>query len=438
MTSLSSEIVVVTNGEFSAVMKFNLDVAEYLKGSGPSSIVAVWVDAKSYETRGEADETKAYILERRDDQWDDREAIIFLIGERSGLGSLLDGQLQRADHFLLAIGDPFSFDDGYSLHSRAYKDWLPAASATGTTGDAQEFLLDVPGSNSTTPKITLGGLKTRITEVMAELNGGDGSEAYKECVRAKYELEREARYAREVNGNEFYTDSNLNRNLVSGLPARTLLAERNWYGVYPDIKGKTWLEGRDGAVFSVEQGEATPNDSSGDGVLTAGVDETRYMESFLTVRPLPAGVYEIDRKEVWAGFIPCNYELSHAWPITVTAPAGVLHELFFDPVTVGTTIAADDTNGVLKPASFEDDGVTTNISRISWESGAVKLEIDPHDGLTGHVLDFIELDGTVSLSLDVADATVDAANNILSWGVPTLSWPWEDGDKLMVRIREAK
>ena len=105
---------------------------------------------------------------------------------------------------------------------------------------------------------------------------------------------------------------------------------------------------------------------------------------------------------------------------------------------MGTTIAADDTNGVLKPASFEDDGVTTNISRISWESGAVKLEIDPHDGLTGHVLDFIELDGTVSLSLDVADATVDAANNILSWGVPTLSWPWEDGDKLMVRIREAK
>jgi hypothetical protein len=39
----------------------------------------------------------------------------------------------------------------------------------------------------------------------------------------------------------------------------------------------------------------------------------------------------------------------------------------------------------------------------------------------------------VPLSLKVADATVDSANDTLSWSVA--SQPWADGDKLMVRIR---
>ena len=443
MTSFSSETAVVADDRYSAVLRFNLDVAEYLKGSGPSGIVAVWVHGGSYETREEADVWKAAILAMRDDQWDDREAIIFLPGEYGGFGALLDGQFQRVDHFFMSSGNPYTHDDRYSLHSKAHKAWLPVVSSTGTTGDSQEFLLDVPAAQgSTVPKITLGELKTRITEVMTELNGGDGSEAYKECVREKYELEREARYNREVKGNEFYTDSNLNRDLMSGLPARTLLAERNWYGVYPDIKGRTWLEGTDGALFSVEQGEATPNDSSGDGVLTAGVDETRYMESFLTVRPLPAGQYEIDRKEVWAGFIPCNYLLSHSWPVTVTAPAGVLHESFFDPVTVGAAVEADGSNGQLSPASFDNSGVTTTLESLSYEAaagsgeaGTVKLKLDPHDGLTGYALDIIELNGTVSLSLEVVDAVVDSVNRTLSWTVS--SQPWEADDQLMLRIREA-
>ena len=38
------------------------------------------------------------------------------------------------------------------------------------------------------------------------------------------------------------------------------------------------------------------------------------------------------------------------------------------------------------------------------------------------------------LSLKVADATADAANNTLSWAVALQ--PWEDGDELMLRIRE--
>ena len=49
-------------------------------------------------------------------------------------------------------------------------------------------------------------------------------------------------------------------------------------------------------------------------------------------------------------------------------------------------------------------------------------------------LDFIETDGSVSLTLDHSDATVDTASSTLAWLVDTQ--PWHDGDKLMVRMRK--
>ena len=164
----------------------------------------------------------------------------------------------------------------------------------------------------------------------------------------------------------------------------------------------------------------------------------------MTVRPLPAGTYRFRDYFQHHTEVPCNdiSEYHSIENVTVTAPEGTLHELFFDPVTLRqaqgrpSTVGADGTNGVLKPTSFTDaNGGSATIERISHESGTVKVEVTPDDALAGQVLDFIELDGTVSLSLDVAEATVDGANGALSWGVA--SQPWEDGDLLMVRIREA-
>ena len=70
------------------------------------------------------------------------------------------------------------------------------------------------------------------------------------------------------------------------------------------------------------------------------------------------------------------------------------------------------------------------------DSGAVKVEVTPDGALAGHILDLIELDGTVSLSLDASDATVDATTNTLTWSVSTQ--PWHDGAQLLLRIRKAK
>ena len=441
MTSFSSEVVVDADGKYAAVLKFNLDVSEYLKGTATSSIVAVWVDGRSYDTNDEANDAKGIILAERDDQWDDREAIIFLYGFGSGLGASLDAQLQLADHFLLYVGDPHSPDDFYSLDSQRHKAWLPAASSAGSTGDSQEFLLDVPpppGSGSTAPTITLGDLKTRITEVTAELNGGDGSEAYRECVLEKYRHIRNQRNWPEERGGA-YTIWNIDQSLVSGQPAGTVLDRREAYGGYPDSSKITLrLEGSDSALFGIEDGASTPIDRDKDGAY----DEIRYDQMLKLARPIPAGGYSFDLKEPWPVYAICDFVISNEWTITVEAPEGTLHEAFFDPVTDGTAVAADGANGVLKPATFTDaNGAPSTIERIAWEpgtggSGTVKIELTSHTGIAGHVVDFIELDGTVSLSLNADDATADAENDTLSWTVA--SQPWEDGGTLMVRIREVR
>ncbi len=159
------------------------------------------------------------------------------------------------------------------------------------------------------------------------------------------------------------------------------------------------------------------------------------------MRPLPTGKYFVHPNYQASRFIPCGYYPAEyknkaTWFVNVTAPTGTLHEALFDPVTDGSPIAADSSNGVLKPASFTDvNNASVTIQRIEWASGSVKMNLSPHTGLTGQIVDFIELDGSVSLSLNVDDATVDAANNTLSWSVS--SQPWHDGDKLMLRIHKA-
>ena len=125
--------------------------------------------------------------------------------------------------------------------------------------------------------------------------------------------------------------------------------------------------------------------------------------------------------------------------VNVTAPSGTLHEAFFDPAEDGKAVVADNTVGVLEPAIFTDaNGVEATIQRIAWEAesggvGTVKLDfISPHNSIAGHTVDFIALNGSVPLSLAVADAQVDATNGTLTWKVQ--SQPWQSGDKLMLRV----
>ena len=222
----------------------------------------------------------------------------------------------------------------------------------------------------------------------------------------------------------------LDYSLVSGQPAGTVLDWRGIHGDYPatDDELPLWLEGKDSALFGTAKSESTALARDGEYV------ETKYVEMVRLARPLPAGDYRFELKESWPRYALCNFVISNEWTVTAVAPEGVLHEALFDPVADGSSVAADSANGVLQPASFTDAGATTTIERIEWEAGTMKLKLTPHTALAGRVVDFIELDGTVSLSLIVDDATVDAANNTLSWSVSPQ--PWDDGDKFMLRTRD--
>ena len=89
---------------------------------------------------------------------------------------------------------------------------------------------------------------------------------------------------------------------------------------------------------------------------------------------------------------------------------------------------------MLKPTSFTVGGTATELTSLEWSSNQVVLTLGTHVSLSGHVLDFIALDGRVSLSLFTDSATVDSAAGTLTWPVETQ--PWQTGDRLMLRIRE--
>ncbi|MYD51355.1 MAG: hypothetical protein F4W93_07710 [Dehalococcoidia bacterium] len=459
LTSVSAEVVAGAErlqGSFYVVLKFNLSVSEYLKGSGRNSITAIRVvtreslNQESFDTRTKAEDAISRIRDARDTQWDDREAIFFLKDVREVTFPSLRGENR---YF---IGHPHT-EDNYSIASELEKAWLPSASSSSaTTGDSQKFLLDVPSpSDSTTPTITLGNLKQRITEVNAELNGGDGSEAYKECIKYKYKVERLDRYRESTGqpGKNFRVPTS--HEFGSGQPTDTVLYEDELGGAYSaEKKAELRIDGPDSALFSIVIGDLVPYDYDGDGRN----DRFHFDQSVVASRPLPAGDYRFNRQFTPLPFLACNHTLTDELTVTATAPAGVLHELFFDPVTAvqgqsgPAKVAADASNGVLEPASFTDaNGASATIQSVSYEppsggsgqsgadsesgTGTVTMNLTTHTGLANHALDFIALDGSVSLSLGVDDATVDDANNTLSWSVS--SQPWHNGDKLMLRIHKA-
>ena len=158
---------------------------------------------------------------------------------------------------------------------------------------------------------------------------------------------------------------------------------------------------------------------------------------FTVRRPLPAGTYEIRRREYPDAYKACEYAPDWAFTdfvVTVTAPAGTVHEAFFDPATTTAGVgflAGSTTTGVLEPAGFSMRGRDINITGLEWRNGQVVLSFDRivqlSDGLS-----FIETDGTGGLYLSQYDDTEDLRARTATWDVP--EQPWEPGDELMLRI----
>ena len=446
----TSEVIAASGeweGQYAVVIKFHLAVSEYLRGSGASNIIAVWGSSYPHATEAEAEATRPKLVEARPTTWDDQEAVFFLHDETYDLFSALEAP----GVYFLGYGDDFDHDDGFSINSRFDRTWLPAADdgggdGVGVSGDNnRRFRLGPPpfptpgsGGGGVTgasevedPTVTIARLKELIALVEADIAKGDGSDEYEFCVEAKYESLSEDAYLKLAPGREPLYQLEHHAASSGRSPSTVLFSQQGYvYKDTPDRKSKLTLEGPDAWLFSITETE--PRTLSAE----FGIDSFEFQVR--SERPIPAGTYNFQSHYTHHIVAQCTEHPLLSYEVEATfSNAKAVHEAFFDPVSVGSTMAADATNGVLKPAMFTDaNGASTTIQRIEWQSGMVEIEVTPNDALTGHFIDIIELDGTVSLSLDVADATVDAANDRLSWSVE--SQPWHDGDKLMVRIREAR
>ena len=433
LTSITTQVVTTTadkwDEDFYVGVKFHLSVSEYLYGSGANSIIAYWVSTGRFNTLKEAEAWAPDFISLRDAQWDDREAVLFL-GDESN-SELFGALAQPQDVYLLGVGGPIRGDTSHFLDDKYDRRWLPAASATtATPANSQEFLLEQPVAGSTPSTITLGTLKTKIATIVAEIDAGDGSEAYKKCLKGKYTLMRHDEWNRRNNRNTGSYEPQWDGTFASGQPAGAQVYNYRNRGSAivvdgAEEKSRLWIDGKAGGLFSVEEINRRPFKDNW----------TLFDFSVVSNRPIPVGTYEF--KHNYGSHINCGNTMSFLLTANVTAPNDVRHELFFDPVTVGTTVAADSSNGQLEPAGFTDsNGGSATFGSISYESGTVEIEVTPYDALSGHVVDFIELDGEVSLSLKVDDATVDTASGTLSWSMA--EQPWHDGDLLMVRIKETE
>ena len=122
--------------------------------------------------------------------------------------------------------------------------------------------------------------------------------------------------------------------------------------------------------------------------------------------------------------MPCNFiATSHndagysVWDVTVTGslPARCTKPSSI-PVTVGTAVKADGSNGVLTPTSFAVGSTATELTSLEWSNNEVVLTLDTHVSLSGLRPRFHRaLDGSVSLSLFTDSATVDSTAGTYSW-----------------------
>ena len=390
-------------------LEFTFDVLEYLKGSGGPTVTAVAYEL-SYHVEDTAEDAAASadwnLLPGRDKRWDSREAIVFLrkppLREHEHLRSQLDhdyylGITGKQDRQVtVASGEARAWlpDASSAVGERSAsggaKVWLPdASSAVGVRSASEQlFLLEDPvqatqgvaqrsvGQSSSTSSVSLSGLKAKLAAIEAEMAQGDGSQAYRDCIIATYFYNRP----------ELYEDMLFEATVESGAPADTPVYTYSYAEFYLDRYGPTepidykdtWLEGRDADLFG-----------------------RRYPGHLYNKRPLPAGEYR-------SFSLARNHEMrlcqGDAWAqrgkfenvITVTAPEGTLAEAFFDPVADGTATTA-----------------TTTVGTIRYEANTIKATLTPT--VTNHILDFIALDGSVALSLDVADATT--TDGVRSWTV---------------------
>ncbi len=403
--------------------------SEYLKGTGPTEFV-VEVPIVEFEasTSAKALELAQDYITRRNASYDQRPGILFLRGPLTA-ATIDEGQSDPSGTRSTAVSTTafnFALEEflatsswEYSIDSIA-RVWMPATSnplssnsRARTPGNSDpEYITD--GQTIPPTVIRLSELKAKISALATRLASGAGIPGFNECVRS--ELDRERYYRDWVVYTVYHT-------IPSGADPDTQVLRGQPVSYGDSVYWVFHVSGEDASYFQAV-------------IVDDDDDPARFSFKYIPSRPLPAGLYSVAFTYQLASDIPCGRidDPVRVREVTVIAPAGTLHEAFFDPVTVGIAIRADAANGKLEPRAFEVGGAATELSSLGWNDGRVEMALETWVSLGGYVLEFIALDGSVSLSLSVEEATVDEEAGAYTWDVPTQ--PWEDGDLLMLRIRE--
>ena len=437
-----------------AAFAFRFQVLEYLKGSGGGelsvkvpvdSLGTSWLQYMSADSEEALGIAEFYFAEARDARWDSREAIVFLkskpasSSEQGASGESSDNSLQFTD-----VGESSSDIYRYSISSDMNKAWLPATNedaATGATDSdkARYFTAEPPQSSGATGasassafSISLANIKELITANDALLERNQAVPYFEECVRDRFRFTA-------VYKTGSYMETRYETEIASGMRPGSV-------EIWEDIEdgdpyyATWWIEGPNTHLFTMTK-EDPDNDPT-----------TGYKWKVSANRPLPSGEYIIRYDgQPWA-WVPCNYHPNYhptgevyinEQTLIATAPDGVLHEAFFDPASLGASVGANSASdgvGVLKPAEFTHNGATVVIEQIEWSTNTNKIALKLSNRsakLAGHHIDFIELDASVSLRLDIDDAetTSTGYGQTLSWEV--CRQPWHPGDQLMLRIAKS-
>ena len=383
---------------------------EYLKGSGHSEFT---VSASTID---------------RDTSWDEREAVLFLLGHSSVFHFIDVASRTYGQTSIVGLCYTGDLPHGYTVDSRNPV-WLPAepgaGGASGASDSGSSFITaSTSPAGGSQPVISLADLRSTI----AWIEGGEGIEGYDPCIRASLELERHFRDWEAYHKRPFSVEWHQElREISSGAAAKTVVFDYQEI-ILPNYP-IPYLTGHDADLFLAQIIDDDELSSNG------------HYERLSTKRPLPAGVYRFVSHNQLPHQIPCDFRDDYdgrEFLISVTAPTGTLHEAFFDPVDLASGgVGASGSSGVIDPDEFTVGGDDYEIESIVWDEDddEVVLTLDDHVSLSGKTLDFIELDGSIDTSLDVSDATVDQTAATWTWSLT--SAPWEDGDLLMLRIREA-
>ena len=444
------------NGARAPVFAFRFRVLEYLKGSGDDELtvrtLAKYTSySADYDTDSPAPDADAALrmaksmLAQRDSRWDNREALVFL---RSSTAPEETGFYE----FVWRFPGPTRMDY-YAVTSADNRAWLPASAPSGnavkdavadaafassephylTGASFDDDQPQTPGAvaesvsppKSSTAAISLSGIKSLIEANWNMLSKGKGVPGYEECVKEMFEFDA------------LYRDGARRPNsLERHIPSGQSTGHRLWptVGQYEEsaVYARWWTTGPDADLFIFRIADDPDNDPT-----------TGYAWEEIATRPIPEGTYLFYANHQPSRWAPCDYSPKALLDlddttVIVTAPAGTLHEAFFDPAAIGGGAGADKDNGVLKPTAFSlADGTGVSLQSVAWSPSAVEMRLAPHTPLAGYHADFIALDGTVSLRLDFDDAseTGEGESRALSW--PLCVQPWRPGDLLMLRISES-